>query len=342
MTVDVVELADGDGYTAWERFVAPRASTVMELPGWSRVVREAYGLRPLVLAAFRSGNIVGVLSMAEIRHPIFGHYLSTAPFGTDGGLIADDPEIEAALLKAAKDRSAAINAKYLLVRSRKNLDGFQVDTHYTTALVRLAKDADTAMLNLPSKTRNQVRKGIKEGFRLTHGPHEMKTFFRLFHRHMRDLGSPAHSLDFYQSIQKNLPAQTYFQVVWDGNEPVAGSLFFVVNGTAMNLQTISLKKYNSRCANYFMYWSMILFAIERGCTVLDMGRSLQGSRNLAFKENWAPNIVPVSYNYFLPAGGPIPFLDPRNVKFRMVVAAWKCLPVFLTKNIGPYLIQGIA
>src|SRR3954468_16976893 len=71
---------------AWDAYVEPRTATVTDLAAWRRVVREAYGLVGHALVATDSGSMVGSLALFEIKHPIFGHYLTTAPFGNDGGL----------------------------------------------------------------------------------------------------------------------------------------------------------------------------------------------------------------------------------------------------------------
>jgi hypothetical protein len=58
--------------------------------------------------------------------------------------------------------------------------------------------------------------------------------------------------------------------------------------------------------------------------------------------NWTPNEVVLDYNYFLVKATEIPFLDPRNPKFRIATGAWRMMPLALTKSVGPRLIGGLA
>src|SRR5258706_15544718 len=75
----------------WDAWVAPRTRTVTDLFAWRRVVREAYGLRShLLLAVDDAARARGALALYEVRHPLLGHYLATAPFANDGGLHYDD------------------------------------------------------------------------------------------------------------------------------------------------------------------------------------------------------------------------------------------------------------
>jgi hypothetical protein len=81
-----------------------------------------------------------------------------------------------------------------------------------------------------------------------------------------------------------------------------------------------------------------------GCSQFDMGRSEAGSSNLSFKANWGTKEIVLHYNYLLLRLKEIPYLDPRNpkLKYRVAIAAWKALPLFLTKRLGPMLMPGLA
>jgi hypothetical protein len=88
-------------------------------------------------------------------------------------------------------------------------------------------------------------------------------------------------------------------VARENAELAAGALLFKINDTAINMHTVALKRYNRRCPNYLIYWNMIERSCAAGCRTFDMGRSLEGSSNLRFKQNWKPQIVPLTYNYYL-------------------------------------------
>jgi lipid II:glycine glycyltransferase (peptidoglycan interpeptide bridge formation enzyme) len=147
---------------------------------------------------------------------------------------------------------------------------------------------------------------------------------------------------FYQSILKFLGDRAQFMVIREQNKLVGGALLFEVNGTAMNFHTVSLMKYNRRCPNYFLYWNMIKRSCERGNTSFDMGRSETDSFNLKFKKNWGTKVVELNYNYYLRKDRDIPYLDPRNSRYKLPIAIWKKLPLPLTKIVGPLLIRGLA
>src|SRR5207253_1337670 len=138
------------------------------------------------------------------------------------------------------------------------------DARFCTALVDLPTTSEAAWEALPSKTRNQIRRGMKEGFSIHLGAGELRPFFDVFHRHMRDLGSPAHGLSFYEAIIRHCGPHADFMTVRDGAKVVGGALVFHVNGVASNYHTVTRRDYNPRCANYLLYWRIIEQAIARG------------------------------------------------------------------------------
>lgn len=340
----IERLEDDEGGRRWDAWVAPRTRTVTDLFAWRAVVREAYGLGShFFVAVDDEGRTRGGLALYEVRHPLLGHYLATAAFANDGGLYYDDARARDLLLAEAKRICAERRASHVVIRTRgEDLPGFTPDHRYHTAVVDLEGGAAALWKRLPGTTRNQVRRGQKEGFEIRAGPAEIEPFHRVFHAHMRELGSPAHALRYYELIAKHLGEHAHFIVVRDGDTVVAGALLFTINDTAANLQTVALREYNRRCPNYLLYWHMLETSCEAGCTRFDMGRSVEGGGNLRFKENWNPEVSPLSYNYHLRTLKEVPFADPRNPRYRLPIAVWRRLPLRLTRALGPRLISGLA
>jgi FemAB-related protein (PEP-CTERM system-associated) len=328
----------------WDEFVGRHDSTLTDYSAWRHVLRDTYGIRSYFLAAYQGSDIAGTLGLFELKHPVFGHYLTTAAFATDGGLFYDSEEARDILIRDARKLADDLGVEYLLIRTRESLpDGFQTDNHYRTAVIDQSVGADTLWSDvLPGKTRNQVRRGKKEGFTLQEGHDCWLDFYKVFHRHMRDLGSPAHGRNFYRNIIRYLGDHCRFVVVRDQDELAGGALLFEIGGTAVNYHTVSLRQFNRRCPNYLLYWDMIESSANRGNCLFDMGRTEADSSNLKFKMNWGPRVVDLKYNYYLRKIPDIPYLDPRNSKYRLPIAVWRKLPLRLTSLLGPWLIKGIA
>lgn len=342
-TLTVRQILRGDDASRFDSWVEARATAPTDLPAWRQIVRDAYGTTSHAFAAFDGDRIRGALTLFEASHPLFGHYLATGAFGNDGGFHVDGAGARDALQNEAIALGERLRVDYVLFRLRdEDLPGLNIDRHYRTAVIDLAGGAEAVWSSiLPAKTRNQIRKGMKEGFTVRSGPGEMGAFFDVFTTHMRELGSPAHSTRFYESVLEHLGPSAEFVVVGDGRRTAAGALLFRVNGVATNYHTVALREFNPRCPNYLIYWTMIESSCERGCRLFDMGRSEDGSPNLKFKMNWGPAVIPLSYNYSLRTLRETPYLDPRNPRYRIPIALWQKTPLFVTRRLGPRLISGL-
>ena len=156
----ISQIGEGEDAKRWDEYVLPRTGAVTDLSAWRRIVGDAYGLRSHFLAATEDDSIVGTLGLFEIKHPIFGHYLTTAAFGNDGGFHFDNPVARDSLLAEARKLADDLDVAYLLIRSRDvDLDGFRVDRHYHSAILDLQEGADALWKKLPATTRNQARRG---------------------------------------------------------------------------------------------------------------------------------------------------------------------------------------
>ena len=91
-----------------------------------------------------------------------------------------------------------------------------------------------------------------------------------------------------------------------------------------------------------MYWEVMRRAgQERGATVFDFGRSKLGTGAFAFKKNWGFAPQELHYCYRLAPGAAVPDNNPNNPKYRLLIAAWKRLPLAVANAIGPRLVRGL-
>jgi hypothetical protein len=82
-------------------------------------------------------------------------------------------------------------------------------------------------------------------------------------------------------------------------------------------------------------------AARRGSRLFDFGRSKEGTGAFAFKKNWGFAPTPLHYRFALPQGGTVPENNPLNPKYRLMIAAWKRLPLPVANAIGPFLVRGV-
>ena len=203
MTVKV-ERYTGDR-AAWDTFGrAQRGWTHYHSYGWKLVIEQTMGHTYIPLAARNSadGALAGILPMVRVSTRLFGHYIVSMPFLNYGGPLGSDDAVRelAGYAAAMADQE---EAKLLELRSAIELPlDLTVSHRKITVVLPLAPggDVDMAWKALGTKLRAQVKRPQKEGVVVRFGPEQVDSFFQVFARHMRDLGTPTLPRAFFRAI----------------------------------------------------------------------------------------------------------------------------------------------
>ncbi len=332
---------------AWSDALTASA-TFTALDPWSNLVRKTYGYKVHCYEARQNDEVTGMMALTHVRHPIFGNYLATSPFGSYGGFAYSSIEARDALLQQAQHMADDLGAAYAVLRFMDDGSASPTpwlqDPIYATYLLDLPANAEELWQTFGSQHRKHTRQALRKGFRIQFGRLELlDDTYETLARSMHELGSPYHSKKYLRDMATLLGDDLEFVVVRDAKGSLAGAAVLIYQGTtATNLHANILHEFRSEYAGEFLYWSMLEHYCQKGIKVCDMGRSLNGSGNETFKMKWRPRKAPLSYWYYLPKGGELPGLHQKSPKFQLTIQIWKLLPAFVVRAIGPSLICGIA
>jgi FemAB-related protein (PEP-CTERM system-associated) len=327
----------------WSAYVSTREGAVGYHDWrWRDVFKRAFGYDSIYFAARRDDRIVGVLPTVLLDSWLFGRALISLPFVNYGGVLADDPVAERALLDAAVAAAQEHRCKHVELRHiGRHFDDLPCKQHKVTMLLPL-QPAPALWEALDKKVRNQVRKAQKSGLTYQDGGLELLDgFYAVFARNMRDLGTPVYSRDFFAQILKAFPDRARVHLVSQGATPAAAGLTFQTRSTVEIPWASSVRDFNALCANPLLYWSMLEGAAGRGCATFDFGRSTPNEGTFKFKAQWGAEPVPLCWEYRLLAGGELPNTSPTNPKFELAVAVWKKLPLQVANRLGPKIVRAI-
>ncbi|MCC6146271.1 MAG: GNAT family N-acetyltransferase [Anaerolineaceae bacterium] len=315
---------------------------------WSVFVEQAGGLPVYRLAAEQGKNLEGWVSLAHVRHPVFGNYLTTAPFASYGGYAAANPAAGRALLAEANRLAGLLGAAYVLVRHEDGgeslPDGWAQLPGYATYRIQLRGPAEELLTAYSSDHRNHIRKSLRKGFSVRFGRDDvLDDAYEAIARSMHELGSPYHSRKYLRVMLERLGERLEFVVVYAPDGGLAGGGVLIHHeGTTNNLHANILRRYRPDYAGEFLYWAILEHCVEMGMQTFDLGRSLAGSGNEVFKMKWKPERLPLAYWCALQPGAALPELNQKNPKFQLAIALWKRLPRPLVRALGPSLIRGLA
>ena len=160
MSIEIKTISPSD-IAAWDTYVnAHPQSTLYHVSGWKNIIEKTYGHKTYFLMAVNSSQltaksndlgceaapelsansyeldsnrVVGILPLFHLKHFLFGNSLISIPFFDLGGILADDVEIEKALLSEAIKFGHEIRAKTIELRQTQPLtwlaDSSQLRAH---------------------------------------------------------------------------------------------------------------------------------------------------------------------------------------------------------------------
>jgi serine/alanine adding enzyme len=344
---EIVEAADTRYETEWQSYVrsTPRASLYHALE-WRDVLQRTFGHRSWYLMLRSEGRTRGVLPLVEMKSSLFGHFFVSLPFLDYGGILADTPEHEGALARAAAALADKRGAHHIELRQSSAATtgleaGWSLRQHKAALVIPLKADPGLHWSGLTSRLRGKVRKAEKSEATFSVGTAEdLDDFYRVFGLNMRNLGTPVYSRALFQNVLK-LAKNAAILLVRRGGQPTAGAIA-LRRGDRIELPWIcsdySQSSFNS---NEYLYWNAIRWACSSGASELDLGRSSIDAGTYRFKLQWNPEVRPLFWYYWLAPGNGLPELSANNPKYALAVRCWKRMPLALANRVGPWIVRNI-
>jgi serine/alanine adding enzyme len=338
-----VELIEARGASQWDEFVAATDSaTIYHRHAWRDIIHAVFGHETYYLAARTPGGAIsGILPLVRLRSFLFGDFLVSLPYFNYGGVVAGSAAARDALLDAAIAVARERNCQHVELRQRELLpQGWPARVDKVAMVLPLPETPEDLWKSLPSKVRSDARRPARHGITCEFGGGELvQDFYAVFCANMRDLGTPVYPRAFFQAILTAFPGSASLVVARLAGRAVAAG-FVLEHAGGMEIPwASSLRRFNKFGANMYMYGSLLERAVARGCRTFDFGRSTIDSGTYLFKRQWGAKPRQLYWNYWLRDGGELPRLRPDNPKFRLAVAAWRCLPLALANRIGPRVVR---
>jgi FemAB-related protein (PEP-CTERM system-associated) len=334
---------DGAGAARWDAFVAacPQA-TFFHRAGWQRVLRESMRHDTHFLFCEVDGRIEGVLPLAHVKSLFFGNSLVSLPFAVYGGVAASTPAAADALEAEAQRLAQQLGVAHLELRNvqARHADWPAQDL-YVTFRKALLPDEEANMLAIPRKQRAMVRKGIKNELRgeIDSG---VERFFPLYADNVHRHGTPALSRRYFEALLREFDQDAEVLTVVAPDGRALSSVFsFYFRDEVLPYYAGDHADARDLAANDFKYWDLMRRACARGIKVFDYGRSKQGTGPYAFKKNWGFEPTPLHYEYCLYKRSAVPQNNPANAKFRLMIEAWRRMPLGLANWLGPAVIRNL-
>jgi hypothetical protein len=277
----------------------------------------AVGGSPQYLVAIDdAGRLVGVLPFFEQNVPGVGTVINSLPwYGSHGSCVvaADAPlGVRDALLKGyvAAQSGDILTATLILSpfeeTYRSQYESFVTPIaidHRVGQITTLPEAGDALGSRLEStiaqKTRNLVRKSLKQGFSLHRDESDWAWafLFEIHQANMLAVGGRAKPWSHFQALREALPpALRQLSIAMLDGEPVAAMLLLYFNKTVEYFTPVICQHYRSLQPLSFLIWHGMLDAVDRGFCWWNWGGTWASQHSLHhFKAGWGGVDHPYTY-----------------------------------------------
>lgn len=342
VTVRKAEAADEKAIDVY--VAAHPGGTMFHRLAWSRMVKRGCGQRDHYLIAEQNGALAGCLPLTEVRSPLFGRALVSAGFATGGGIVASSQQAAACLADAAWVLAGELGCPSLELRGGPLPEGWTACTgSYANFARDLPADADALLAAIPRRQRAEIRRSLGFGLEVSFGRdrEHLAGHFRVYAESVRNLGTPVFPRGLFEAAIAEFPKDAEIVLIRKDGRPLASLLTFRFKGTTQPYWgggTAEAKKWR---ANDLVYFEAMRRGIELGCTRADFGRSKIGTGPYARKRIWGFEETPLVYGVRTADGARPREVNPLSPKYRLQVAAWQRLPLFVANRLGPVIARGL-
>ena len=340
-----IQLVKDSDKHLWDSYVLNHPeSAFYHLIGWKDVIEHTFGHKTFYLIAQSDQRtVIGILPLVLMKSSIFGNFMVSLPFFNYGGVLADNKDIEKALVTKAITIGKMEKIEYIEFRHLLNKDlNLKVKTSKVSMVLNLPDDSNSLFKSFKSKLRSQIRKPEKEGlYPVIGGMELLDDFYKIFSVNMRDLGTPVYDKKFFINTLRKFPHSLRICTIFYRYKPAASGILVNFKNKVEIPWASSLRKYNHLSSNMMLYWNALKYASDNGFKQFDFGRSTPHEGTYRFKKQWGADPVQLYWHYWLSNGGPFPELNPYNPKYKCAIKIWQYLPLWITNSIGPKIVRNI-
>jgi FemAB-related protein (PEP-CTERM system-associated) len=320
----------------WDAFVREHQGSFCHQAAWQGVMENVLQHQTHYLSAYdATGELSGVLPLVHVRSRVFGNYLLSMPFLNYGGALGR-AEARTALCGKAMHLAGQLGVDLLELRARDAAPpGMAVAARKVTTVLPLpATSQELWDKHFRSKLRSQIRRAMKEEMDVRMGAGERDSFYDVFARNMRNLGTPVLPRRWFEAIATAFAEQVTFATVYWRGAPVAAGCGFLWNDEFEITWASSLREHAVRSPNMLLYWSMMQECIARGARSFNFGRSTPGASTHRFKQQWGGTDELLPWGVWGRKTAPP---NPDSAKYIAARNVWRRLPLGVTKWVGPAL-----
>jgi hypothetical protein len=277
---------------------------------WLGVIARCFSFGAVYFEAHRSGELVGIMPVADVPSLLGPRRLVSLPFSYAVGPVATSREAASALVDGVRRYAVSKGVARVEVKrwpgsqGEAPEEGFTRVSHYDTYRVSTAGGADAVFARLhPSHVQRGIKKARKGPLEAVDGRslEDWATMAMLQARTSHRLGTPAPPARFFTGACRALQEHGLTDLLLarlPSGEAVAGLTLWKGPREWIYSFGASLPAHLELRPNHLLLWTALERATAAGVD-FDLGRAAPEQHGLAeFKRRWAGEPIPLAYDYW--------------------------------------------
>lgn len=331
-----LKIVDESYKNAWQEYVYNNPFSV---PGqcydWIDILNKHYKLKFYPFAVFNGKRIVGILPLYEINN-----LLISSPYAVNGGILADNIEIEKILLDEAIEFSKKQNInKFLLRQYKKRIAGeLYIDENYYNKELDLTQKTDDIFKGFDEKNKSILSDNDLNSYQLEMCSTDIDTFYKILFNFHQKSGLPCVSKKWVIDLCK---LNIYdIAILKKANKIVAATMIKrFVKAVSFPLScSINLNKV-SMANMHVLYWMLIKRFKDMGFTIFHSGRIPRTNDTYVYRLGWGGKEYEYPYHYYPKISVKTDYSKKRGLKREIFKTVWRITPKFITRRIGTKIVS---
>ena len=262
---------------AWSQFVLGADSSLFHSPAWMGMIQKTYGMAMRARILLEQGRPVAGVPWCEVDD-LLGPRRVTLAFSDYCDLLSSAPDQRDVLAASIIDEGFP----WVLRTAAKNIPNLKQSaahsTHYKRHMINITPEVQAMWDCMTSMAQRGVQKAQRSGMttRIASDKKELREWY-LLHLRLRKTkhGLLAQPYAFFENIWDSFidKGQGFLSIVLSGDKIVAGTLYLLWKDTCYYKFNASDPDHLLLRPNNLLMWNGMLEARERGCRLLDLGRS---------------------------------------------------------------------
>ncbi len=209
-------------------------------------------------------------------------------------------------------------------------------------IMLLESDPDKVWSRLRKPVQHQVKKSQKQGVQvhIAQSREEMAHYYRLhLQTRSKKHGMPAQPQRYFYELWDTFASDGSMQLLLaEYQGQVIAGMVLLSSGTSIRYAYgASDERYLHLAPNNLLMWTAITLGCTQRYETFDLGRTARDNQGLMeFKRRWGAIQEALPYYYYPHVEG-LASTSEQSLKFRMLTACWKRLPLGVTAPLGGYL-----